>query len=282
MSWGRAKTILIIVFLLVDLFLCLVLIQTRQATKQISADIVKQTVSVLEKKEIYISEDIIPTKRAENKNIMMKNYFEAPFENAKRMLGEEFETLENDAEKHRFVFQNERGILSVANHIFTFDALRSPEPLRENHDKISSIITSALKELGFREKDFTLNSLRFENGLAYCRALPLYKKQPISGIGMEIVADSIGILKLTGSFFTAQSEETYDENLLDITGVLTRLMYREELKGSTILSIENAFYAPEVFSNSREISVLPVYMIKTDANKTWVCDARTGFVYLHE
>ena len=76
MNWERAKTILIVMFLAVDVFLLTVLLQTRFAATRLSDSVIDETISILQAHHISAAKETVPAKRGKNQNIVIGNYFE--------------------------------------------------------------------------------------------------------------------------------------------------------------------------------------------------------------
>ncbi len=280
MNWGRAKTILTTVFLIVDIFLLFVLLQTRQNLTRLSTETILATSKILQNNNIIISEENIPRKRAKNQNIIMRNYFEEPVEAAAKLLGT-FETVISDDEKHEHQFKSDNRELYINENGFVYTNQKTPALYKVGEtvkpETIQKDIKAKLKKFGFYEKDTIFYGGYFENGIYYCQVAPLYKDMKIYGISMKIRADKEAILGMEGNWFQGIETEAYEEeSLLDITTILSSLIYREDHWPEQILQIENAFYAAGDYLSSREIAVVPVYAI-TDAEGNTKCfDARVG------
>lgn len=280
MNWGRAKTILIIMFLVTDIFLLVVLLQTKLVFTRVPEQTVTETVRILQNNGLEIEPSIIPRRRAENRNIIMRNAFEEPAIAADRMLGS-FETKKADQLQHEYHFVSKQASLFVSNIGFTYCRTKEPKPYgfgnEPTAEALQSRITDQLGRLGFDKKETFINDGRLENGLYFCQAVPLYHGVKIYGISMHIVADSEDILSLEGSWFRAVEAEVYEqEPLLDITAVLTGLIYREDCQNMHIMQIENAFYAADDYLSSREIAAVPVYTMTDSKQRRLFFDARVG------
>ncbi|MGN1058971.1 MAG: hypothetical protein ACI4QW_00955 [Clostridia bacterium] len=280
MNWGRAKTILIIMFLVTDIFLLVVLLQTKLVFTRLPEQTVAETVRILQNNGLDIESSVIPRRRAENRNIIMRNAFEEPAAAADRMLGS-FETRKADKLQHEYHFVGEQASLFVSNVGFTYRRTKEPKPYRVGEEPtveaLQSKISDQLGRLGFNRKETSIDGGRLENGLYHCQAVPLYQGVKIYGISMHITADSEDILSLEGSWFRAVEAEVYaQEPLLDITAVLTGLIYREDCRNMRIMQIENAFYAADDYLSSREIAAVPVYTVTDSAQRRLFFDARVG------
>ena len=280
MNWGRAKTILTTMFLIVDIFLLFVLLQTRQNLTRLSTETILATSKILQNNNITISTETIPQKRAKNQNIIMRNFFEEPSEAAAKLLGT-FETVISDDEKHEYQFKSDNRELLINKNGFIYKNQKTPVLYEVGEtakpETLQKEIKAQLKKFGFYEKETIIYDGYLENGIYYCQVAPLYKDMQIYGISMQIQADKEAILSMEGNWFQGIKTEAYDEEgLLDITTILSSLIYRQDHWPEQILQIENAFYAADDYLSSREIAVVPVYAV-TDAEGNTKCfDARVG------
>ncbi len=280
MNWGRAKTILIILFLVTDIFLSYILVQTKMGITRISNEAIEATVQVLEQNGLAVSKDIIPSRRPENQNVVMRNMFEDTQEIADILLGK-YEITTQDNEQHIYQYANESAELKSSDEGFLYRLLKTPVPYAKTEEPtpetMQTKITDQLAKLGFAKKEIFVEKGGMNEGLYRCRAVPLYQNAKIYGVSMEITADSEGIVSLSGNWFKPEKTETYGkEQLLDITAVLAGLIYREDCKNMKISAIESAYYVADDYLNSRELVAVPVYIITDQAGNKVYFDARVG------
>ncbi len=276
MNWGRAKTILIIMFILVDIFLFFVLIQTRKDAVEIPDETLQATVQILQGKGIDIQKELIPKFRLVNQNIMMRNYFEEPTKTAELIL-KEFETNLADEQKRHYIFEGEKALLIVKDTHFKYQAKGEAKPYEKDVKPAEKVVFNQLKKLGFKGNEMVIVNSKTENGLFTAQVVPVYKDLKIYGISMTVTADREKILQLEGNWFRAQDAESYEtETLLDVTAVLAGLTYRQDGWPKQITGIENGFYASDAFLNSREIAAVPIYAVMDKNGKIKCFDARIG------
>ncbi|MBR5236400.1 MAG: hypothetical protein IKW06_03415 [Clostridia bacterium] len=280
MNWGRAKTILIILFLVTDIFLSYILVQTKMGTTRISNETILTTVQVLEKNGLTVSKDIIPNRRPDNQNVVMRNIFDDTQEIADILLGE-YEVTKQDDGQHIYQYTSSRAELRSSDEGFIFTLLKSPVPyVKEKEptpEDMQTKVLDQLAKLGFAKKEIFVDKGHMEEGLYRSFAVPLYRGMKIYGVSMEIVADSEGVVSLSGNWFKPEKTESYEkEQLLDITAVLTGLIYREDCKNMKISVIESAYHVSGDYLNSRELVAVPVYIIQDEKGNKVYFDARMG------
>lgn len=276
MNWGRAKTILIVMFLAVDIFLLCVLLQTRSDYEQLPKETVQKTVQILQENGIQIRSEVVPKKRTKNQNIMMENTFSNPVQAADLMLGM-YEIKLSDEENHEYLFENEEATLKVNNTFFAYNSKKQVVPYGQGERPDIKAVQEQLKRLGFKASEFAVVEGQHSAGLFEGHVIPLYKNKRIYGISMNVKADQEGILTLEGHWFSSAESEGYgNEALLDITAVLVNLIYREDRWPKAIETIESCFYTSGDYLESREISAIPIYVITDQNGKQKYFDARIG------
>ncbi|MBE7047966.1 MAG: hypothetical protein E7393_01140 [Ruminococcaceae bacterium] len=280
MNWGRAKTILIILFIVTDISLLLVLLQTKLLSSQVPENTVAAIIKVLQEHDIAIDSAIIPREHGNNQNIIMRNYFEEPKRAAANILGEiVLEKTESEVSIYEYV--GTRGILRIGEDGFFYHRQNESKPYkteeRPDQDAMRNIVVGQLSVLGFDKSQMTILDGMWKDGLYYCKALPQYQGVTICGISMLITADLNGIADLQGNWFYAVGEEDYSrEPLLDITSVLTQLIYWENRIPMEITEINNVYYVGKEYLNSREIVATPAYEIVSNVQQVFRFDARVG------
>ena len=280
MNWGRAKTILIMLFVLADIFLAIVLMQTRANISTLSEDTISATVQVLKQHNISLDASIIPEKRVENRNVIMQNHFDDPVAVAKKML-REFTVQKANEAKMEYQFESETAFLKVSEARFYYSKLKKKEPYKEGNEPSAEAmavkVLNELSRLGFHKKDMVIANGHFEHGIYSCQVLPTFSDAKIYGIKMQVTADRQELLHIEGSWFKPDGIDRYTgESLMDITSVLSAMVYREDFRGMHITGIETAYYAGGDYLQSREIEAVPVYVVTTESGKQLFFDGRTG------
>ncbi|MBQ2696822.1 MAG: hypothetical protein IJF61_05925 [Clostridia bacterium] len=281
MNWGRAKTILIVMFLVTDVFLLFVLMQTKFSASKIPEKTIRETVQFLGKKQIQVQPDQISKKRIKSENIFMVNFFKEPESAAKKILGEDVITVLQNPADYEYQFESPRGKLHLHDQGFSY--VSSKEAVPYNIDSLpgaeaaTSFITDALQGLGFDKATVSIVNLYEQDGFYHLTAVPVCGGVNIYGINMHIVADSEGIVTLEGHWFIAGEEaKGEEETLLDITTVLTELALKHTGEPMVISEIGTAYYASDDFLGSLEITAVPIYVIKDEAGGVHLFDARVG------
>lgn len=289
MNWERAKTILIVMFLAVDVFLLTVLLQTRFAATRLSDSVIDETISILQAHHITAAKETVPAKRGKNQNIVMRNYFEEPQQIAQKMLGK-CEVVQSDPQMHEYLYHTERKSLHVKGTNFTYTYHKNdvkPIDIDENSEKsekaLQKRVLDNLEKLGFHKKKMLICEGKNLNGLYECKVMPLYDEMKIYGVAMHLTMDNEDVVALEGVWFKVTSAEADEqEKLIDVTSVLAGLVFEETNDNIEITKIENAFYVADAYLENREIVAVPIYAIQKKSgaaeidNEFLFFDARTG------
>ncbi len=281
MNWGRAKTILLVLFLLTDLFLLVVLLQARLTAQKISEQTVSEVVSILQNAQIEIEPEQIPVKRIPNQNIIMRNFFQNPDEAALTMLGDRAQAISVFPERYEYQFSSQSGTLYVKKDGFFYESTKETVPFHAEalptDSNVKTHVLNALSHLGIQKGTAEVYHLAQVNGLYLCDVRPVYRQQPIYGVSMRVTVDSEAVVNISGHWFVVEEiEENSREGLLDVTTVLTDLIFEEGRVPVKIESVGHGFYMADEFLSSREIVAVPVYVITEVSGNKRIFDARVG------
>ena len=282
MNWGRAKTILIILFLMADAFLLIVMLRTHFNTTRLSADVITQTIEVLQKNHIQVEVKQIPKQRIKNQSVIIENFFCRPAEAAQSILGQNLSLVSENPSQYAYTYESDRGTLTIQRSNFSYVSRKQAKPYDTGNvprdEKLREVILNRLNQLGFRRNRVQIGELTVEQGIVHCKAIPCYENKQIYGVSMYITADSENILSLDGNWFEVVSRELHDEELLDVTSVLVEFMYHRQDHAIRIDEISHGYYVSEEYLNSQDFTAAPVYIIRESSGTISFFDASTGAV----
>ncbi len=283
MNWGRAKTILILLFLATDLFLMMVLMRIRMTSVKIPQETIEDTVGIMRDHQIEIEAQQISADRIKNRSMVMRNLFHEPETAAVMFLGETFKTITSDDEAFMYSYESSLGSLTIEENGFLYSRAAQVKPYRVHplpgSETVQSSVSEALQVLGFQKGSFKFENLREQEGVYYVEAVPLVGNVKIYGIRMHIAADTEGILTIGGHWFEAVgTEENEPEMLPDVTSVLTEMTLKHKIPAGKVLSVGFGFYADGDFLSSRELAAVPVYVVEDEQGTVTMFDARVGAV----
>ena len=281
MNWGRAKNLLIILFIITDIFLLILLLQIKFTASQIPEDIIEKTAIILQDHGIQVQSEQIPQKRVENRNVIMENFFRLPDEAANKLLGDEAQASVSNSQLYEYRYESPEGTLHIKDSGFTYQSKKTKKPYEADKlpspEHLTEMVLRKLSDLGFSKRTTVVSRITNHDGIYGCVVEPTYENRKIYGIAMHITVDSEDILSIEGNWFTAEGSEAYgQEKLLDVTAVLTGLIYHEGKTPMTITDISFGYYAADDYLDSREIVAVPVYVITDEPGSIHVFDARVG------
>ena len=221
MNWYRAKTVLIILFILTNIFLFYNIVFSGKNNFYISDDIIKYTVSVLENNGITINSEIIPRKKFSAHQFEADNIIESYDEFAKNVLGEDCVKISD------ILYESAAGTVEYNGDKFTITA--NSENITENFADEKDAV-SFLKNFGIHISDFEYNQGTFEkkvdNLCVFNSELSVIQSENgtvISGVWFEKNSKSISssneMKPITSVLIDFISDENRPQGNIEITGL---------------------------------------------------------------
>lgn len=278
MNWERAKNIFIVFFVVVDLCLFALLCQITAGSSKVSETAVQQTIKLLQQHNISVSEENIPRKKLKNCNYHLTTLSLKENKTAEKWLGKGFRLTEENAEAHRYLYQNKNKQLLMDKTNIAFSVNKNAVLLPEKETKeMENHLSAKLKKMGFSEKKYYFSSVRYENGLYCAEISPLLEETRVVGIRLVVAADKEEMVQISGNWFQCSSKESFsDDGLLDVTAVLADFIYQEEHQATEITKISLAAYVAEEYLENKAITAVPIYVFQIQDGTEYYFDARTG------
>lgn len=279
MNWERAKTVLIVFFLIINICFAIILIHMRYSDATLSEDTVKTTVSLLAQHGIVIKdENIIPKQKLKNQNYNLTTLMFTDKKMLKNWLGEGYQLLNEDSQEYHFTYQNANKRLSLNKTGIEFVNDKKLVLLTKKSEKeIEEFLSAKLKEWDFDKKEYYFSNVWFENGLYHGIVSPLAGDTKILGIELNVSADKEALINVKGNYFTQDGQEEFTSNgLVDITAVLAKMVYLPQKPNSEITEISYAGYVSDVYLENKEVTAIPIYVIGCADGQKFYYDARTG------
>lgn len=269
MNWGRAKTILIILFLAIDIFLLCMLAIVDNDAGYIEKKTVDETVSVLNSHDIKISKETIPLKRTEKKIVSLENVISEPQKAAQRFLGENYEAMQS--EHSEFFYKSGDTSLYITGNGVCVEVARDKD-VAQSYEDVKNGLWRDLKKFGYREENIGFKDAYVKDGVCYIAAYQTFEDVKIGGTEMIIEADKSGILKLEGRCFSVTGAENTGENMVDVTSALINMIYRPEYFGMTVKDIEIMYYIDSEYIDGSAFSASPVYVVRDTKNREYILE----------
>lgn len=279
MNWERAKNILIVFFLLINITLASVLIYMNHSSATLSEEAINSVYSLLNKNGIeLINEDIIPKRNFKNQSFNLNMISLNNDKMLKERLGNGYKCTEEDLSKHNFTYVNKNKKLKINKTFVEFTLEKSAVLLSNTNEKeMENFLSAKLKKFGFANKNYYFRKVWFENGLYNGIISPLAEKTKIIGVELKVSADKEEIIGISGNSFSYSDTENFKtEGLIDIAAVVSNLIYLPEKPSSAINQISYAGYVPVEYKENKSVTAIPVYVISCDNGREYLYDARTG------
>lgn len=279
MNWGRAKTILILFFLLLNLCLGGILIYMNQTEASLSDEVIRNTIQLLEQNNISFTEhSIVPKQKFPNQNVILSTLKIPDEKSTELWLGKGYAELEKDSLSHHYVYVNGGKHLTIEKtriH-FTHDKTLVPLPL-VTPKEIQSYLEERLKQFGFQQNEYYFKKLWFENGLYQGIIAPYADDVRVIGVELTVAADSDSIVYLSGNWFTDNGKELLaDDGMLDITAVMANLIYLDKEPPIVLEEIYCGAYVSKEYLNNKTVTAVPAYVFVARDGREFYFDARSG------
>lgn len=263
MNWPRVKTILIFLFLLVDIVLIASIIIPSVGMSRIPQETIENTVAVLKARGVEISPEIIPQKRESMGIAELYNLWPDRGALVKKIVGEQAQETDG-------IYKNGTKTLTVNESKFEYKNTAGDENLAQELINMGIDV----RENVYVQGESTLRAWQAVEDKKIFEA-EVY----VSANGKEVAASGYwifpdregGIIKNT------------PDSLLDVTGVLIDFannpIREDKVK---ITAVETGYSTGTAYRDTQHklVSVSPAYKISTDTGTYYVYDAFSGsFLY---
>ncbi len=269
MEWKKAKTILIWLFVIVDMFLLTYGLFVNFGNNKVDFEGLK---SVLEGNNIVFSENI----KISNRNSIFVHEYKRPVISEK--LKEELMGNYDETGDGRYSSKDKKSIMKTDGSEFFYEN-KSPdfkgfEKLdKKNSDKI---LEKYLKLFGI-EKYADISDISEKDGQYFVSCVFKTEGLEIFSSSLTFVISKKGIHKIYGTLSIADTQNGYKFELSNIETILlnfSRNTGGEKNKKIQIEEIKLGCYLSD-YENAVTSQALPVYMIRTNEN-IYIYDAREG------
>lgn len=270
LSWGRIKTILIILFLLTDIFLAVSIFTAQKKETQISPEVYDAAIKVLEEHSITLNKEAILPKISSAPILQADNAITDYDSFARLLLGED--CVLNESQN----YSSKKGELFFFGDKFSFKSAQNGE-LSESMTQKSAQKTafSLLKELGFNINDAKIISAS-ENGAIWTfKIRDFAEKRPVFSSEIEVTLSKNGILSLVGSWFNRKDMREQGGSIKSVTGVL--IDFAADCSYATPAEITSVELGYSVFDSEnyhKSASLIPVDRIILSDKTEYFIDAR--------
>ncbi len=259
MNWSRAKNILIIFFLCVNIFLLLTITMSTRKTTIITDDIIASTVAILKNNEIEIDNKIIPQKNQPLPLLEAKNIITDYKEFSEKLLKGEAIKGNNDT------YSNQSGAVSFSGNRF-FYTPSSPAC----SDITKKIVMDNARQIGkqlLKEYGLDLSNTEFTSSMENSKyTISVSKKknsEPHFSSRITMTVSPSGLEKMSGIWFEGEKAIGEKELIKSMSGVLIDYISKAPKASHKIDSIQLGYYLPDEVTYKKVVTLIPCWQINS-------------------
>lgn len=274
MNWYKAKTILIVFFIIMNSVLLGNLIYSADKATVITPEIIDATINILENNNIKIDKSIIPIKTYDIPYAEVRNIIQDYDLFVGKFFNEYIKSEDN------MTYQNENQTILFYGDKFSY-SLKNPDASFETTSlSDSNAIEIAKKICEFYDFDIShaLTSISLSDDMFYVTVVNTINKKPIFDSTLVITLCKDGLVSINGSWFEENDSQLIKTklSLKSVTGVLVdfilepnRPEYTNEI---TNLQLGYSTYEAETFHKT--IALIPTWQISLNDGSTYYLDTR--------
>ncbi len=274
MNWSKAKTILIVVFLLLNVFLLATYHSILKSGSDIDAGQLHQ---VLQTHNITLKQNVFKTMPRRLKSVEFRN-LAADKDGCAEIFWKDGYTTVSEG-----VYQKGTQTLTLQRSILQFTD-SAPDDQRYQGitlEKTQDRILDDLQNLGISKKHIRSTRMsRGENGEQTFSFQMQYLDYPVFNSSLQVTASERGITGIRGALLTVQDENAIDMEyeILSLQNILLELLSNPEMDPQIpheVVDVTLGYYVPK---NDAVISTeaIPAYRIQMGSGKGYYYDARSG------
>lgn len=277
-DWSKAKTILIVAFLITNILLAYVLIEDKNIEEPtLKEDFIQDVVKLLEDKNISI-EGTIPTD-IPYLNTMIVKYEKINLEELNRRFLGGRGSIFSDEEGLGEIRYGERNIILINNKLIIYENRAERELYKElNKNDAIGIAEEFMKERQFDTSDMRLTFLKEENGVYYLEYSKVYEGYFVERAFTTFQIDKRGVKRFERLWLKEGELGENEINISTAPKAILGLLDMQEVYGKTITDISLCYYFdPEKHSYLEELGeakqgkAVPAWRIQfSDGHKVFI------------
>lgn len=267
MQWAKAKTIMIWLFLAVDIILAVIWAAENISSKKSDRE---NLTAVLKNNNIIVRSELLDTKK---KNVYASELTGLALDQKTASV-----FLDNPVKTDDFTFENgaktARLYASSGRILYENSAPDFPKFSNVSEKNVSSLLKPYLKTLGV-EKYVRINRTYEKNGDIFAEYSYFFDNRELYQSNIIFAVNKNGIKSISGDINIPNGDEGYNFTLSGIETVLMNFAQNNKFaKEENIVSINLGYYRIG-YENILVSQAIPVYRIKT-TDKMYIYDARDG------
>ncbi|WP_353094670.1 hypothetical protein [Tissierella praeacuta] len=242
MDWSKAKTILIVAFLVTNILLVAVLLSSQKQVETTTKEgFIEDVTKLLNNKNISIDTEI--PREIPSLNILTVEYeMLDSYEVNKNYFHGKGKIQSQDKGKTGIIY-NDEYILIIRKKILSYENNKQENKYKDlDNEKAKDIAVKFLEERNYDTSDMLLSYIKNEGNVYYLEFSKLYKDKYLENANTIVEVDSRGVRKLERKWLRALSEGETPIYISTAPKALLSLLSTEEVYGKTIKDISLCYY----------------------------------------
>lgn len=277
MQWNRVKTILIVIFIIVNIYLLIHYFNSSQNGISVSPSVLDDTVSILQNTNINIDKRIIPTTAPEIRVFDVTNFYGPKESLAQAFLGDGY-------------FKNDQSVFKMENKTLWVNEGNFDLIVEQENDPDISSLNDLSEESCRKYADSIINEYKLdgnyaefisssvENGVRTLLYKQEFDEKIVVDTSLSIVINEKGMSKMQGRNWLGDT--IYEGSFISTrTAVEALVNFANNPKIDKsmpieITGIDQGYYFGVRAPESKTITAIPVWRITTKNNGEYIYDAR--------
>lgn len=275
MDWSKAKTILIVAFLITNILLGLVLLSSEKQVETTTHErFIEDVTKLLNKKNIFIDTEISREIPSLN-NLTVEYEILASYEANKNYFEGKGKIESKDQDITTIIYNDEQ--VSIENKkILIYENKNQEEKYKDlNEEKAKAIALDFLRDKKYDTSDMLLYYIKNQDNVYLLEFSKMYKDRYIEKANTIIEVDSRGVKKLERSWLNVLDEGETPIYISTAPKAILSLLSMEDVYGKTIKDISLCYYFDPVESESKDArkgNTTPVWRVLFDDGSKVIID----------
>ncbi len=280
MDWSKAKTILIVAFIITNILLLYVLIGQRAIEEPtIKEEFVEDVIKLLQDKNISLATDI--PRDIPHLNTMIVKYEKFNLQEINRRFFKNSGIIDTNEENFGKIVNGEKSILLLNNKLIIYENKGEKELFTNlNSDKAIKIAEDFLREKEFDTSDMEISFIKEEDEVFYLEYSKVYEDIFVERAFTNFQIDKSGVKRFERTWLI--KEELGDTEIYISTApkAILELLSMKEAYGKTIADISICYYFDpqkhnylEDLGEARQGKAVPAWRVQfSDGYKIFIDD----------
>lgn len=266
MNFGRAKTILIILFAIVNLFLISYIFVTSYDITTPNGKTIEDTVKILNKRNVFLDKSVKITKSDNINYLNLKGITADEKIIASKLLGEF--TIKDGK------YIGDKGDLKITNGEFLWNVKDSHTFKEFNEKSVKKYVFKFLKDHEIDTSDLKAESAEIVDGNYKILYHHYFFDKELFNVSTEVYVSGGGVYQVRGRIFTLDSlsqSEKYANNPINV--LLNYSAYKNQEEKAEIKAINAGYYTESNPEEYKSLSAQPCFEIVLKSGESLYFDA---------